>query len=683
MILGTYSRSALFCLVSGISTVVFSAPATLSNTACKVTSDPFEQGVSLNSNLASLNGKCLDSKTFRPAQIVKDTLDNLEFANFMHNHQYWIAKIPKNAEAYEAAFFQIQRFPIVKGIEAAHVQMRIRLRSGNQIELINQNNRKVEKVTSMIISFEAGRPENVPYNFALGAFDHYTLIGRITSSEQRQEERNTTATEQYKLNLNSEQIKEMAVKAVQRSAQAGTETFYNTLRPNCTTEAFDLIDQLPGNQGKFQPFLTLISADPIAQPSLDALKLRGLLQSRVQNMGEELNQNMTRDVALQMPAVKKNEVDYLPVIQDLPWSLVLTSPPKEVLNNSEIKIFEQIKKELLSRIPMMLQATVSAAMISSDQTDKTNSSSKILSAVMAKVNSEMKLVLEKLDSQLSRRPRAIGIYLVPFKPHHPLAQTSLQKFGIQAAIPLNVIEVNVDIDNNKTHEVFFHIAEGTRRVSDEGIRRKIPFYFRGANINVKVEQGHSSSSSQIMLGLNSLEKSFSMQNSQVVFKKAVIPKAENRADRSVMLLSHTQKIQNKAQSIVKVEFGADGGVAGSLSSDLFGNFQILTADSCTRQVKSTPALVGVFGEKPLNKGIIDVLIRGRPVQFQIFAANLDVQTQLIDSMDVRIATGPIQCLSMGSVNGQFKDEGNAMINKMKSEADGSSLVKNLISKILE
>lgn len=677
-----YSRSALFCLLSGISTVSFAAPATSPSPNCKTSNDQFEIGVKMNSTQEALNGKCMDSKTFRAAQVISETDQYLEFANFLHQNQYWIARFPKDSQVYDAAFFQIQRFPIVKGVEAAHVQMRIRLKQGQFIELINQTTQQAEKVSSVIISFEAGRPVQVPYNFALGAFDHYTLIGRITSSEQRYEERKTTGTEQYKLKLNQDQIKELALRGVKRSAQVGVETFYNTLKPNCTTEAFDLIDQLPGHEGKFQPFLTLISADPIAQPSLDALKSRGLLQERVQNMNEELVNKMTQDTLMAIPVKKTTELDYFPVIKDLPWSVVLVSPPKKILSATEAQILEQVKKELLGRIPMMLQAAVSAAMASSDGSDQSSQSSKILSAVMAKVNSEMKLVLEKLDSKLSRTPRTIAIYLVPFKSNHPLAQTSLQKIGIQAAIPLNLVEVNVDIDDRRSHEVFFHIAEGTRRVSDEGIKRKVPFYFRGANINLKLEQKNSSSSSQIMLGLNSLERPFNMKNSQVVFSKAVIPVAENRSDRSIMLLSHSQLAQKEKQNLVQIEFGSDGGITGSISPDLFGNFQIFTGNSCVRQVKSTPALVGVFGEKPLNKGIIDMALKGRPTRFQIFGADLNIQTQLIESMDVRVATGPIQCLSNGSVNNQFKDEGNTMINKIKSDNEGGALIKNLINKVL-
>jgi hypothetical protein len=81
----------------------------------------------------------------------------------------------------------------------------------------------------------------------------------------------------------------------------------------------DLVDLLPRFKGKYPPFATVISTDPIAKPSIDALSARGAMLGRVQN-GEDEAKGILKKMP--MPTSSSKSLSYLPQVAGRPWSLV-------------------------------------------------------------------------------------------------------------------------------------------------------------------------------------------------------------------------------------------------------------------------------------------------------------------------------------------------------------------------
>lgn len=654
--------------------------ATQEDHKCVTPGDAWAPAVALTEVSAKFQGQCLDTKVFRPVQILEQNEHMIRFANFFHNNQYWVATLNKEAGSFDRSFFQVQRFPVVKGIEAAHVQLRLRLKPGSFVELQSQTApQKTDRVRSFIFSFEAGRPKDTAYNFALGAFDNYILVGRVASSEQRQFERQTVQTEQYELKLSGDEQLGLALDGLKRSQERGTQSFYNTLKPNCTTELFDLFDQIPRLQGKFNPFLTVISVDPIARPSIDALQMRGLLQRRVQSMNEELKKSpWSQDQEQALPKNNSQELSFLPIVADRPWTLIATLPDLDRLTNGEREAILQVRRDVLQRIPLFLQGLASTVMLNGLTEENAG---EILGQVFAKVQNELVISLRSLNSKLSDQRHHVGLYLVPFKTNGNAV--TLESLGLPVALPFSVVDAVVDIDRPRSQEVFYHIAEGGRMAADRAAQLPTQFHLQALGLRLQLRKDDSSVTSQVLVGLKGLKKEFSMTNSQVKLKTMVIPGDGARAYRPVLLLSHHQNAFAPAQELLNLEFGAEGGIAGGLIPENFGRFQILTGFFCAVQAESVPSLVGVFGDAPLENNVVNYLLRGKPVAFSILGLRMNLRGQRIEDMNIKVATWPINCLSVDQVNNQFRDQANSMIEKYKSETDSDALIQRLLAEILK
>lgn len=656
-----------------------SRPATQADSKCQTTADRYAPAVSLTEASPQFKGQCLDVQVFRSALRVSDDGQRTQIANFIHDNQYWVASFPKNHQVFDKAFYQIQRFPVVKGVEAAHVQLRIRLKPDHFIELQNQlDPSQHARVNSFILSFEAGRPAGTEYNFALGAFDNYVLVGRVASGEQRWMERKTTATEQYELALSAQEIAELTLAGLARSEARGVNQFYNTLRPNCTTELIDLLDALPRFKGKFSPFLTVISPDPIARPSLEALERRQLLRGRVQDMNTEFSGPLgKKDQKLPMPTKKAAELSFLPQVAGLPWTLVMATPDDRDLTPSEREAVAQIQKDVVRKIPLFLQGLGAVLMLNANSDQK---SAAVMAYVFDKVQSELVRGLREMNTKLTPQIRTLGLYLVPYD--NQGKTLDLESLGVPAALPFQLVEEQVDPENSRSQSVFLKISEGSRRAADRGQKMKTQFYLQAVALKIQLQKDHSSSTSQVLLGLNPMNRPFAMTNSQVKFNEIQIPRAEDRIYRSVLLLTQRQEAFSKDLGNLAIDFGAEGGIAGSLDRRRFAQFQILQGADCALQTQSVPNLVGEFGEAPLQNGFVNLLLQGKPVSFGIFGADLNLRTQNVDQMKIRVATWPLRCLSLSQVDNQFKDEANSMLEKYKSEISFENLLQRLLGETL-
>lgn len=650
------------------------SPAVMANLdpSCAKTADPDEASYRFTSLSKKYSGQCVDSQRFRAIQNLKVANNIVEVNNYQHEREFWKAEFSIAPENIDSVYFQVVRFPILGIVEAGHAQIRFKLKQ--PVQLKSQSNpSKVAQVQDVLVSFEATFPENEKYNFALGAMDNFGLIARVMSMEQKRLDSPTAPFEQYELNLTSAESSQLLRTSLSRASSIGKRYAYNTLRPNCATEAFDLLDGLERLKGKFPPFLTVISNDPVAQPSIQALRERGLLKQRVQNYEDE-QKGVSQTLALS----SQRSVPLLPQVPAHPWTLVVTVPDLQRLSPQEKAAILKVRSQVLMQAPLLLQGLGSAMM-----TEAGGDASTVVIASLKALQERLVAVLKEVNDVMPQNAQHLGLYLVPFKTDS--TQTRLDGLGVPAALPFAVTDVVVDEAIARSQEIYYHLAEGTRKAGDIGVQAKDIGYLMGTAIRLKLQKNNMQIRSQLMVGLNNQKKPFTMSNSQVVFHENVVTGAENRTTRPVMLITHTQLGVNQISPSIDVEFGPAGGLAGSIAGDAFATFQILKnfGTSCETRAASTPTLNGVLAGSALGKPLLDRFLQGKKVAFQITSVKMDLSQQLVTAMDVKINTWPVTCISDQSVNTQFVQNANDMLGKLKTEVRSGEMIKKLMKSFLQ
>jgi Domain of unknown function (DUF4105) len=637
---------------------------------CAQSSDPQEAPYRFTSLSGKFSGQCADTNRFRAIQNLKIENGVAVLNNYHHDNDFWQAQFSIEPSNLDAVYFHVVRFPILGIVEAAHTQIRFKLK--NPVQLKSQTDAsKTTTTKEVLVSFEAVRPKDQAYNFALGALENYALVGRVTSAKQRIAE-SEAPMEQYELDITQDEKALLLKNTLTHAEQIGIKYTYNTLRPNCTTEVFDLLDSLPRLQGKYPQFLTVISNDPVAQPAIDALKARQLLKQRVQNYEEEAK---GVSQVLSIPQKKANPI--LPEVAGRPWSLVVTLPNLANLNKSEQLAILKIRSELLRKAPLALQGLGSAMM-----KEAGGDSSAIIARSLAIIQAQLTDVLRSVNDSLPNTPQGMGLYLVPY--NAPATITPLKGMKIPAALPFSIVDAMVDDSIPKSKESYYWISEGLRSAGDSGSKGKLPAYFAGSAIRLKLQRDHSAIRSQVAVGLNDFTKPFTMSNSQVNFSESSIAGSGERATRPLLLISHEQDTTARPNPFVSMEFGTDGGLAGAAREDAFATFQILKSmtGSCETQASSAPTLRGTLAQSALGKPILDRLVQGKKVSFHILGAKLDLRTLEVAEMDVRVNMWPLNCLATNDVNTQFRQNANDMIKKLKAESMNAGFLQKLLSGVL-
>ncbi|RYZ69116.1 MAG: DUF4105 domain-containing protein, partial [Proteobacteria bacterium] len=419
--------------------------------SCAQSSDANEGPYRFTSVSSKYSGQCVDSNRFRAIQNLSIKANSVVLNNYQHANEFWEARFSIEPTNIEAVYLHVVRFPILSVVEAAHTQIRFKLKIPAQLK--NQSSGKTATLNEVLISFEAVRPKDQPYNFALGALTNYAIVGRATSSAQRLVE-SQAPMEQYELDLAPEEKTQLFKSTLTHATDIGIKYTYNTLRPNCTTTLFDLIDTLPRFNGKFPQFLTVISNDPVAQPSIDALKTRGLLKQRVQNFEDELK-GVSRTLA--MPQKKSNPI--LPEVAGKNWSLVVTLPNLANLTQQEQLAILKIRTELLRKAPLALQGLGSAMM-----KEAGGDASSLITLTLGALQEQLTETIRSVNGSLPNTPQGLGLYLVPY--NTPATLTPLKGTKIPAALPFAIVDIMVDASIPKSQEVYYHIGEGVRAAGD-------------------------------------------------------------------------------------------------------------------------------------------------------------------------------------------------------------------------
>ncbi|MCB0393172.1 MAG: DUF4105 domain-containing protein, partial [Bdellovibrionales bacterium] len=398
-------KLALFSIFVLSNQTVFGAEqvAAIIDTSCALgVGDAFEGPVRLTEASAKFANDCIDSDRFRAAKVVENSPTRLVFGNYLHDGKYWIATMSKAAKI-DAVYFHVVKFDVVEGVTAAHTQIRVRFKKGSELKLKSQNGgSEIGTSNDFVISFEASRPKNEPYNFALGAFSNYAAVARVLSGKQRLAEADeTNKTEQYMIDLPEAEARMLVERGVIQSEEQGFSRMYNTLKPNCTTDAFDLIDGLPSVAKKNPiPFLTVLSNDPIAGPSVEALKDRGILIGQLPNLREEI---VNGDLSAPKPVLdsKQSANGFLASVEGWPFSLVLI--PSDGLG--ELK--DEAIRMAYDIVPGLIQSLGSAAI--SDPSE----AAKVLVSVLQEISFDLQPKLEKLNAKLPRDAEYLRLFFVP------------------------------------------------------------------------------------------------------------------------------------------------------------------------------------------------------------------------------------------------------------------------------
>lgn len=620
---------------------------------------------------AEFAGQLLDTSKFRAAEIIANTGDEIIFDNYFHNNQFWIAKISKNAKI-DGLFINIVEFEVVPGVTAAHVQTRVRFAEGSEIMLAG--NGKVQYVKDIVFSSEAGRPEGVGYNFLKGIKDNYMLVPRIASGTQRVGEyTDDFSTIQYELEFDADERMDYLITEILDSSKVGLGNFYGSLKPNCVTERFRVLDQIITKRGNVKPvpFLTMFSNDPVSGPTLDALKERGVLGKRVANLETEIETKIPFYIPSRDERDKKaddSKKNILAEVDGFPYSLIFVAS-EELQNNPD---FINAKKEAYKLLPQFIENVLASVL-----TKNLSSGEPALLAAFKELSPVIQDSLTQMTEALGDTDQAqFSLYFSPWDQKKGREIDVLKELKVDARLPLKTYEAN---DSLVTHQ---EIHAGLNDALVSHIDSEVNFGALGLAIHVNLDnKGEDSSLKLQAVGhLGELERPLDVKNDQVTITSLVVPQVSAFNTKPVALFNLKQDAVKGASPDMKISFGSLGGL--DQSSKTFGEFFIESRFGDKSRSKSVPSILGTV---PQSKGLIAVWM-------DIFSVDFDLKNLSVKDMDIRLSTG----INLGftrvktsrlknlesdpDINSQFTDSVNTQIREQARNL-GSSTVLSFIEQL--
>lgn len=691
------------------------------------TTDRYERPMRLGENSTLYLTQCLDTSRFRAAEFVSEdkVKKTITFANFYHEGRWWKATLPTAPEKWESVYFQILRFPVGGGVEAAHTELRFKLKKGSVISLQSQTGGEVQEVTSFVYSAEAGFPVGVTYNFALGAYNNYPLVGRILSSEQKLKETAHTI-EQYELKLDAVSRAEFAVAALRRSEATGLLKFYNTIRPNCTSEAFDIIDSLAALRAKNpRPFYTVLWIDPIAGPSLRALQARQILGPRIENMEVEFG---VRAAAPPLP-LAKGPIRRLISVQDgyaieKPFALVTIMEDSVAARKITEKTIRGAE-EILGRTAPQMATTLIAPVIMGGGFNSA------LGGVLVGIRAELEAYLNRVNKDLPDTPVYLLAYLAPWRADAKPA--SLVSTGIQADLPFNYDRylrttadgkpVKRDDAEKLTRAIYQNMRELQNR--EYKIRGTTPAFLMGVVIRLKLQRNQPTVDLQLAASLVPQTLPFKTYSDRVDLNRVNLPGAfradrvgEDRAAKPSLLISYLYKHFQNPAAYAQVDLGVIGPIDMYSPRD-YGTVRVAQDElSCQRSARLVPELQGtfkqnMFGANTWQSAVANKTLAGKFVGIGIYGLKLvfnaeefmkslpygKAHDQAVEAysksktgviaFDMKVRTdlldfGILKCLPIGFVSSTIQEEASASIDATVGSAideANKSLMDVMTSKV--
>lgn len=532
--------SLVFSTILIFSQAVFGQATSLS-TDCLDPNDPYIPQVAMFTEQSLFFGQCVDTDVFRPAKVIENTENTMEFANYLHNDKFWRIKISK--DQFKKVLFQIVRFNVLDGkVVAAHAQMRFLFHS--PIALYDQITGEIstETVNDLIVSFEAARPKDIAYNFAQGVASNYALAGLVGSGQQKAKVNRNVPIEQYGLNLGSSEVARLAFSAIKKSDEIKLDLFYNTIWPNCTTVAFDLIDELPSVKMKNpRPFLTVISNDPIAKPSLEALVERKLLEDKqYPTLNSELE-------GIVLESFLPKDPSFLLDTDSYKNALIFY---REHLTPEQEKVVDEIESLIVHEIVSFMQVMSAYALISQDTGTNT-----VIFALKELGKGLQKLIV-KINGKLGQEPFRFLVFFAPLPIDRFLGEFELlQEKGIRARLPFRTFRMEDKLF--KAQNTLWQMSTGMSDVAKKAAAQNMNMFLRALALRFSFQKDHSKVISQFVLGLDHLEVEVHEKMPGGEIDKLIVPKANNPIDVTSAIFETQISYQDNQQlPRVHIDFGA-------------------------------------------------------------------------------------------------------------------------------
>jgi hypothetical protein len=427
----------------------------------------------------------------------------------------------------------------------------------------------------------------------MGALQNYPIVGRLTSAEQRLLESGTSPIEQYRLNLTSNEVRQVALQSILRSDQLGLKYFYNTLKPNCTTEVFDQIDTLPRFTVKPRPFYTVLWIDPITGPSLEALRNRGVLIARTNDLGDEVAGRKTSPQILS----KSLTPSVIRTAPNMPFTSVQLIPKTP----DSLKVMQLVHKEMSQTLsalgPKLAQAAIVPALTGS------GAAGAVVKTVM-EIQRELQLVLRRMNPNLPEQPVYYSVYFTPWSPGAP--QATLVPFGVNGDLPFadSVFrETAPEVTTNVLRGVYnFQKKFQDREFDRLGTR---PVFFMGSLIRFKFQKNKSEVVMQTNVNLIPQNLPFQTHSTQVNLNRITFQQPNvnwlyaQRAGnpdtlKGTAIMTHRQMYNEMLNPEVRFEFGGLAALSDDVNSDEFGLFKAHRENlGCKSSSEVVPELRGV------------------------------------------------------------------------------------------
>ena len=263
-----------------------SLPSYVEGTCIVDRNDPFEPDVRMKEG--PLKGMCVNPLARRSVKILsaEETkpyfslkTGNIVIANFSHEQKFWVAQIP--IDQVQQLKIQIQYFAVVKvpRIEIAHTQFLFEFKEGAEILLTPQvrpaKSSEIVKLKKMIFSVENIGPYGEAFDGLKGLKGHYKLAYRAVSLADKYQwmvKEVKSLVEQERIDLRPDQVRAVLNEALTRGDQWSTNRDYHTIKPNCVSELFSILDKVLVIKGLPLPFV------PNFAPQ--ALWFRGILDTQ-------------------------------------------------------------------------------------------------------------------------------------------------------------------------------------------------------------------------------------------------------------------------------------------------------------------------------------------------------------------------------------------------------------------
>ena len=637
--------------------------------------DPYSFMFQFTTQSKRFSGQIIETDRFRPPVLLKQTKDELTFANYFHQGKYWIARINLNSKI-EKTYFHVVKFAAVPGVTAAHTQYRIVFAPGSEVELTSQINgeSEVAKVNDIVISYEASRPQNIPYSFLDGVEDNYAIVARALSGAQRADESTETPTEQYQLKLNDQESIELLTTSIVKGSKDQFTRFYNTLSPNCTTEVFTRIDELSTRKHlSYQKFLTVLSVDPIAGPSLRDLNERRILGLRGPNLESEIYKGEFTYIPTQEGLIPKMGI--FPDRLANQWSLVFYIKNEQKLTQTHQKIIKEIEKDLYGLVGQILQTALSSSSLGESEAQQ------LFQRGLIRANTEIHQFLTRLDQRLPADfSEQILLYFVPFvgSPQDEVTQQIVQ--GLPARLPFKTYRAT----EGDLHQIR-SAPKKVRFAFDEETKRKNldvnPAHFVGAAMSLNLKRSESLFKIQIIGGLNPITKDLGIEQGPVRLDSINATSKHGLDNQSLMLMEMTTQVGIKNPPQVIVNFGQDLGASTSHNrvanmtlkkeSKDFGMFSVNEGRNPSfERLSAVPYFLGEENYFGIN------------LKFPILSMDIDLETLSLSQINLRVFK-PSFGISIGAktIDEQFRSGINAKINDFRNQL--LSKKGNLLQQIFE